>query len=251
MRDSADLPSSEAGEVPAAFEAEAHGASGSGNALRAAVLGANDGLVSVLSLVMGVSGAAFDANNVLVTGLAGLLAGACSMAMGEWVSVTSSRELFARQLREEIVEIRDEPEKERLELIRLYEGRGVRHETAVEVADAIMRDPDQALDVMAREELGINPEDLGGSAYVAAISSFGLFVVGATPPVLPFAFLSGTSAVLASLALSSVMLLVIGGLITRFTHRSPVFSAIRQLVIGLAAAGVTYGIGALIGVSVG
>ncbi|MBO9533437.1 MAG: VIT1/CCC1 transporter family protein [Solirubrobacteraceae bacterium] len=236
--------------APPAFETEAHGSGGSANALRAAVLGANDGLVSVLSLVMGVSGAAFNSNDVLVTGLAGLLAGACSMAMGEWVSVTSSRELYSRQLIEERDEIRDDPEKERTELIRLYEGRGVRHETAVEVADAIMEDPAQALDVMAREELGIDPDDLGGSPYVAAISSFALFVVGAVPPVLPFAILEGDAAVLTSLALSSLMLLLIGGLITRFTHRSPVFSAVRQLVIGLSAAGVTYAIGLLIGVSV-
>lgn len=244
-----DTASPAAGPAPA-FDSEAHGSGGSANALRAAVLGANDGLVSVLSLVMGVSGAAFNSNDVLVTGLAGLLAGACSMAMGEWISVTSSRELYRRQLREERREIRDEPEKERQELIRLYEGRGVRHDTAVEVADAIMRDPAKTLDVMAREELGIDPDDLGGSAYVAAVSSFGLFVIGATPPVLPFAVLDGDGAVIASLALSSVMLLAIGGLITRFTARSPIKSALRQLVIGLAAAGVTYAIGAVIGVTV-
>lgn len=242
-------PDSATAEQP--FDTERHaGAGGNGNALRAAVLGANDGLVSVLSLVMGVAGASFDANDILVTGLAGLLAGACSMAMGEWISVTSSRELFQRQLREERAEIRDEPEREHLELVRLYESRGVDHETSVKVADAIMRDPAGALDVMAREELGIDPTELGGSAYVAAGSSFALFVAGAVPPVLPFAFLEGDTAVLASLALASLALLAIGGAITRVTGRSPVKSALRQLVIGLGAAAVTYALGSLIGVSI-
>lgn len=223
---------------------------GSGNALRAGVLGANDGLVSILSLVMGVAGAAFNSSDILVTGLAGVLAGACSMAMGEWISVTSSRELYARQLEEERLEIRDEPAREHEELVRLYEQRGVRHETAVEVADAIMASPDHALDVMAREELGIDPEDLGGSAMVAAVSSFALFVLGAVPPVLPFAFLDGATAVVTSLVLSGFALLLIGGLITRITGRSPLWSALRQLLIGFGAAGVTYAIGALIGVSI-
>ena len=240
--------------VPAekVFSAEHHTGmnSGSGNALRAAVLGANDGLVSNLSLVMGVAGAALDSQTILVTGLAGLLAGACSMAMGEWISVQSSRELYMRQLDEERIEIRDNPRKEHAELVRLYEARGVRHDTAVEVADAIMSDPDQALDVMAREEFGFDPSELGGSAVVAAVSSFLLFVMGAIIPVFPFIFTSGQTAVLSSLVLSAVGLLVIGGLITRVTGRPPLASAIRQLLIGLAAAAVTYGVGALIGVSI-
>ncbi|MBJ7473370.1 MAG: VIT1/CCC1 transporter family protein [Solirubrobacteraceae bacterium] len=236
--------------TPEPFDSEHHAGMGSGNALRAGVLGANDGLVSILSLVMGVAGAAFDSSAILVTGLAGVLAGACSMAMGEWISVTSSRELYSRQLEEERIEIRDNPERELQELIRLYERRGVRHEIAVEVATAIMKDPDTALDVMAREEFGFDPDDLGGSALVAAVSSFALFVVGAVPPILPFAFLEGSTAVITSLVLSGLALLVIGGLITQITGRSPVFSAVRQLVIGLGAAGVTYAIGASLGVSI-
>jgi VIT1/CCC1 family predicted Fe2+/Mn2+ transporter len=224
---------------------------GGGNALRAAVLGANDGLVSNLSLVMGVSGAALSAHAILITGLAGLLAGACSMAMGEWISVQSSREMYQRQLEEERIEIRDEPLRERNELIALYEGRGVRHETAVEVADAIMASPEQALDVMAREELGIDPDVLGGSALQAAGSSFVLFVAGAIVPVAPFIVTSGHTAVVISLVLSGFALLGIGALITRFTGRPPWRSAVRQLVIGLAAAAVTYGVGALIDVWVG
>lgn len=245
-----DPSSGPAADDTAPFDPEHHSGMGSGNALRAGVLGANDGLVSILSLVMGVAGAAFDSSEILVTGLAGVLAGACSMAMGEWISVTSSRELYARQLEEERVEIRDEPAREREELIRLYTSRGVRHETAVEVADAIMASPDDALDVMAREELGIDPEDLGGSAVVAAVSSFALFVLGAVPPVLPFAFAEGATAVWLSVVLSSLALVLIGGLITRVTGRSPVWSAARQLLIGLGAAGVTYAIGAAVGVSI-
>ncbi len=235
--------------TPAPFNAEHHAGMGSGNALRAGVLGANDGLVSILSLVMGVAGAAFDSSAILVTGLAGVLAGACSMAMGEWISVTSSRELYTRQLAEERIEIRDNPEREHQELTRLYESRGVRHEIAVEVADAIMKDPNQALDVMAREEFGFDPDELGGSALVAAVSSFAFFVIGSVPPIVPFAFLDGSTAVITSLVLSGVALLTIGGLITQITGRSPLYSAVRQLVIGLGAAGVTYAIGASIGVS--
>lgn len=223
---------------------------GSGNALRAGVLGANDGLVSILSLVMGVAGAAFDSAEIFVTGLAGVLAGACSMAMGEWISVTSSRELYARQMEEERVEIQEDPAREREELVRLYESRGVRRETAIEVAEAIMASPEHALDVMAREELGINPDDLGGSALVAAVSSFALFVLGSLPPILPFAFVDGPTAVWLSLILSGLALVVIGALITRVTGRSPLWSATRQLLIGLGAAGVTYAIGALVGVSI-
>lgn len=172
------------------------------------------------------------------------------MAMGEWISVTSSRELYARQMEEERVEIQEDPAREREELVRLYESRGVRRETAIEVAEAIMASPEHALDVMAREELGINPDDLGGSALVAAVSSFALFVLGSLPPILPFAFVDGPTAVWLSLILSGLALVVIGALITRVTGRSPLWSASRQLLIGLGAAGVTYAIGALVGVSI-
>lgn len=237
------------GELPV-FDAAHHAGLGGGNALRAGVLGANDGLVSNLSLVMGVAGASLGADEILITGLAGLLAGACSMAMGEWISVQSSRELYARQLEEERREIRDDPEHERSELIRLYQSRGVDRPTARLVADAIMADPEQALDVMAREELGFDPSDLGGSPNVAAASSFGFFVIGALPPVLPFVWLAGDVAVAASISLSSAALLATGALTTRFTGRSPIRSALRQLAFGLGAAAVTYAVGSLIGVAV-
>lgn len=220
---------------------------GQGNALRAAVLGANDGLVSNLSLVMGVAGAALDSQEILITGLAGLVAGAGSMAMGEWVSVTSARELYARELAVERRELREDPAWERAELAAIYERRGLAPEVAAQVAETLSADPETALDAHAREELGIDPEELGGSAWQAAGASFALFCVGALPPVLPFAFLEGDAAVAVSVALSAAVLFAIGAAITRLTDRSPWLSGLRQLVIGLGAAAITYGVGTLVG----
>lgn len=226
------------------------GANGA-NALRAAVLGANDGLVSVLSLVMGVAGGGLATGEIFVAGVAGLLAGACSMAMGEWVSVTSARELFELQLDEERQELEQQPDEERRELIEIFEAKGIEHATAVDAAESVLANSDHALDTMAREELGIDPDQLGGSPWTAAAASFALFIVGALPPVIPFTVgLDRRSAILTSLALSAVMLFVIGALITRLTGRSWVFSGLRQLAIGLGAAAVTYGIGTLLDTAV-
>jgi VIT1/CCC1 family predicted Fe2+/Mn2+ transporter len=222
-----------------------------GNALRAAVLGANDGLVSNLSLVMGVAGAGLAGSTILITGVAGLLAGACSMAMGEWVSVTSSRELYLRELAVERAEIAGHPADEHAELIDIYRRRGLDEPTARTLADHVMADPDRALEVMAREELGIDPEKLGGSAYTAAWSSFSLFVLGAIVPVAPYIPLSGRTAVALSVGASALALFTVGALITRVTGRSPLWSGLRQLGVGLAAAAVTFATGALLGVSVG
>lgn len=221
-----------------------------GNALRAAVLGANDGLVSNLSLVMGVAGARLDDSAILITGLAGLLAGACSMAMGEWISVQSARELYTRELAVERWEIAERPEQEHDELVTLYTRRGLAPTAAEELADVLMADPEQALEVMAREELGIDPRDLGGSAWIAAGSSFALFVAGAAIPVIPFVILAGTTAVVASVSASALALFGVGATITRITRRSPWRSGLRQLVIGLSAAAVTYLVGLGLGVSV-
>jgi VIT1/CCC1 family predicted Fe2+/Mn2+ transporter len=224
--------------------------SAGGNALRAAVLGANDGLVSNLSLVMGVAGAELSASAILVTGFAGLLAGAISMALGEWISVQSSRELYQRQLQTEEKEIRLAPEEETEELALIYEARGLDQATAREVAARIMAHQSTALETLAREELGIDPKELGGSAWEAAITSFLTFAVGAIIPVLPYLFLSGMAAVIVSSLFSAVGLFVIGAAITLFTGR-PVFgSGMRQVAFGLAAAAITYGIGRLIGVNV-
>src|SRR6185436_16268549 len=169
----------------------------SGNALRAAVLGANDGLLSNFSLVMGVAGAQVSGDTVLITGLAGLLACAGSMAMGEWVSVQSARGLATHQLEIEAREIEEFPEEEREELALIYEAKGLEAEQARELAARQIADRSTALDTLAREELGIDPEELGGSAAVAAGTSFVLFAIGAVFPILPFIFLTGTAAVVA------------------------------------------------------
>ena len=221
-----------------------------GNALRAAVLGANDGLVSNLSLVMGVAGANLSGRTVLITGLAGLLAGAFSMAMGEWVSVQSSRELHQRQLDREADEIATDPEHERAELVTLYQRRGLSSEESRRLADRVMEDEDAALDAMAREELGIDPEELGGSPWTAAIASFLLFTIGAIIPVIPFTFVDGDAAVLLSVLISGLGLLAIGAAITLLTGRGVWRSAFRQLAIGLGAAGVTYVAGYVVGAAV-
>jgi VIT1/CCC1 family predicted Fe2+/Mn2+ transporter len=222
-----------------------------GNALRAAVLGANDGLVSNLSLVMGVAGAALSNQAILITGFAGLVAGAFSMAMGEWISVQSSRELYERQVAVEAEEITAFPDEEADELALVYQAKGLHADDARRLARHIMTDHERALDTMAREELGIDPEDLGGSPWTAAGSSFALFCVGAIVPVLPFIFLSGSPAVAVSLILSGLALFAIGGAITLVTGRPPLRSGLRQLLFGLAAAGITFAIGSLIDAAVG
>jgi len=221
-----------------------------GNALRAAVLGANDGLVSNLSLVMGVAGATMAGNSVLIAGVAGLLAGAISMALGEWLSVQSSRELYANQIATEKEEIETAPEEEAEELALIYEARGLPPENARNLADQILSNRESALDTLAREELGIDPTELGGSAWTAAITSFVLFALGAIIPVAPFIFSSGMPAVYLSIGLSAIGLFALGAAITLFTGRTVVYSGFRMVLFGLAAAAVTFGIGRLIGVSI-
>ena len=222
-----------------------------GNELRAAVLGANDGLVSNLSLVMGVAGAAVSAQTILLTGLAGLMAGACSMAMGEWLSVNSSRELHQKQISKERDELQENPEEEKQELILIYQAKGMSEAQATELATKLMSDPDKALDTLVREELGIDPDELGGSAWTAAISSFFLFTVGAIFPVAPFLFIEGHEAVIWSLVVSGIGLLIIGTGTALFTGRGFVFSGMRQLLIGYAAAALTYVVGKIFGVTIG
>jgi VIT1/CCC1 family predicted Fe2+/Mn2+ transporter len=221
-----------------------------GNALRAAVLGANDGLVSNLALVMGVAGASFSNRAILIGGLAGLLAGASSMALGEWISVKSSRELYERQIAVEASEIAEIPEEEAEELVLIYQAKGLPEAQARQLAESIMSSEETALDTMAREELGIEPEELGGSPWTAAGASFLLFSVGAIIPVLPFFFLSGSAAVAASLSLAAVALFGLGGGISLLTGRGAIFSGLRQMILGLAAAGITFGIGRLLGIAV-
>jgi VIT1/CCC1 family predicted Fe2+/Mn2+ transporter len=222
---------------------------GGGNALRAAVLGANDGLVSNLSLVMGVAGAATSPHTVLLSGIAGLVAGACSMAMGEWLSVNSSRELYQRQIATEAAELEQSPEEEAEELVLIYQAKGLPEAQARALAQQLISRKETALDTLVREELGVDPDELGGSPWSAAGTSFCLFAFGAIFPVAPYFFLTGGAAVAASLAVSGVVLAAIGAGTSLFTGRGAVFSAARQLAIGYAAAAVTFAVGRLAGVT--
>lgn len=221
-----------------------------GNALRAAVLGANDGLVSNMSLVMGIAGAAAENNTILLTGIAGLLAGAISMALGEWLSVQSSRELFMRQIALEAEELEASPEQEEMELALIYQAKGIDKEKSAEMAKRIISDKETALDTLVREELGIDKAELGGSSWEAAMTSFFLFAIGAIIPVFPFFFTNGSMAIYISLALGTIGLFGIGSATSLFTGRSVLFSGSRQVLFGLTAAAITYGVGHLIGVSI-
>jgi vacuolar iron transporter family protein len=224
---------------------------GSGNALRAAVLGANDGLCSNLSLIMGVAGASANPHTILLSGVAGLLAGACSMALGEWVSVTSSRELAEHEISVERDELAASPEEEREELQLIYEAKGLPPDEARNLSQQLVATPKQALDALTREELGIDPTELGGSPWTAAIVSFLLFTLGAIVPLAPFLFLGGGVALATSLAVSSLVLFGIGVAITVFTGKPAWLSGGRQLLLGLAAAAITFGVGRALGVALG
>jgi VIT1/CCC1 family predicted Fe2+/Mn2+ transporter len=237
-------------EGAALAQLEGRHRSAGGNALRAAVLGANDGLVSNFSLVMGVAGAEVANSTIVLTGIAGLLAGAISMALGEWVSVQSSRELYQKQIRTEQEEIAANPEEEAEELALIYQARGLEEHAARQLAQQMMSSAESAIAALSRDELGIDPEELGGSAWEAAIASFLLFAVGAIIPLFPFFFLSGGAAIVVSAICGATGLFAIGGVITLFTGRSVLYSGTRQMLFGLAAAAVTFLIGRLIGVSI-
>jgi VIT1/CCC1 family predicted Fe2+/Mn2+ transporter/rubrerythrin len=234
-----------AGPALARFEGRHRGTGG--NALRAAVLGASDGLTTNLSLVMGVAGANLPGHTILFTGLAGMLAGALSMSIGEWLSVQSARELYTHQIEVERQELLEIPEEEREELALIYEAKGIDRETANRMAERIMSQGEAALDTLAREELGIDPEELGGSAWTASIMSFMLFAVGAIIPVIPFVFGSGIVAVLFSLLLGILGFFIVGVGITLTTGAPLLKSAGRQVLLGLAAAAITFGLGSLVG----
>jgi VIT1/CCC1 family predicted Fe2+/Mn2+ transporter len=218
-----------------------------GNALRAAVLGADDGLVSNLSLVMGVAGATHGGNAVLIAGFAGLLAGAFSMALGEWISVKSSQELFERQVEIEMEEIENNPEEEKQEIILMNRAKGMPEDEALALAERIFSDKDNLQTLLVREELGLNPDELKGSAWEASITSFLLFVTGAIIPLAPFIFLRGQTAIITSVIVSTIALFSIGASITLLTGKPLLKSGMRQVIIGLAAAAVTFSLGKLIG----
>jgi VIT1/CCC1 family predicted Fe2+/Mn2+ transporter/rubrerythrin len=226
-----------------------HRAGGRSGTLRAVIFGVSDGLVSNLSLVMGVAGASSgNPSFILLAGIAGLLAGAFSMAAGEYISMQSQRELFEHQIALERAEMEAMPEEEEAELAASYRAKGFAPDEAARIAHRIFRDPAQALDMLVREELGLDPDELG-SPWGAAGGSFVSFAVGAAIPVIPFLFGGGTTVLLVSLALSLAALFAVGAGVSLLTGRGLLFSGFRQLGIGLAAAIVTYVIGSIIGVS--
>lgn len=218
-----------------------------GGWLRPAVFGVMDGLVSNFSLIAGVAGAGVSSRTVVVTGLAGLVAGAFSMATGEYTSVSSQGELAAAEIAVERAEIARSPKAEEAELVALYRRRGVSEQTARDVARELSANPDEVWRIHAREELGLDPDDLP-SPWLAAGSSFVAFAVGAFLPLLPY--LLGASGLLPALLLSAVGLFLAGVLTSRFTSRSWIVSGFRQLVLGALAAGVTFLVGSAIGTGV-
>lgn len=219
----------------------------SGNTLRAAVLGANDGLVSNVSLVMGMAGAAAGDHAVLLAGLAGLVAGACSMAMGEWLSVNSSREFYQAQITERAERLAVAPEDSLQHIAGFYRDKGFQPAAAEHLAGHVVETPRAALDMLVREELGIDPGELGGSAWRAATSSFCLFACGALFPVAPYFFWGGGVALLASACFTACGLALIGLGTALFTGRSVLFSIARQCAITVVAAAITYTVGHLLG----
>jgi VIT1/CCC1 family predicted Fe2+/Mn2+ transporter len=221
----------------------------SGGSLRAAVFGINDGLVSNFSLVMGFAGAEAKPEYILLAGVAGLLAGSFSMAAGEYVSVSAQRELFEQQIAMEKQELEMSPNEEEEELALIYQAKGIPDDQARSLARRIIANPKTAIDTLAREELGLDPSQLG-SPWAAAGSSFLAFVIGAFVPVLPYLFSTGATAWLASALLSCLALFGVGALISIFTARGPMLSGLRMLGIGLLASAITYSVGWLLGVSV-
>ena len=226
-----------------------HATAGSGN-LRAAVFGINDGLVSNASLILGVAGAAAESTTILVSGIAGLLAGAFSMAAGEYVSVRSQREFYEYQITLEREELDHYPQEEAAELALIYQAKGVAAEEAKRLAETLIRDPDKALDTLAREELGLNPAELG-SPWGAAIASFLAFSVGALIPLLPYILMSGDTALTGTLVATAVCLFGVGAAISLFTGKQAWFGGLRMLAIGGAAGAATWSIGRLLGVALG
>jgi VIT1/CCC1 family predicted Fe2+/Mn2+ transporter len=231
-------------------ESHRHGSASSAGNVRAAVFGANDGLVSNTSLIMGVAGATGDPKTVLISGVAGLLAGSFSMAAGEYVSVRSQRELYEHQIAQEREELEQYPEEEAEELALIYNARGIPMDQARGMASIIFDDPDQALRTLAIEELGVNPDDLA-SPIEAAASSFVAFAMGAGIPLVPYLFAPGPNSLLISAGAASVALFAVGVAISLFSGKNAIVGGARMLAIGLLAGFATYAIGSILGVSLG
>jgi VIT1/CCC1 family predicted Fe2+/Mn2+ transporter/rubrerythrin len=226
-----------------------HGASGRAGSIRAAIFGMNDGLVSNLSLILGVAGAGVEPHTVVVTGFAGLLAGAFSMAAGEYTSVASQRDLLTRQVALERREIEEAPEEEAAELALIFKQKGLSTEEASRVAAGLLKNPEHAADTLVREELGLDPDDLG-SPMGAAVSSFAMFAVGAIIPLVPFLLTSGVAAVVASSVLAGAVLAGVGGFVGFLSGTSVARSALRMFGLAALAAGITYAVGRLFGATV-
>jgi VIT1/CCC1 family predicted Fe2+/Mn2+ transporter len=247
----ASLPGEGGHVLPAAggLEHRHRGLGGGGN-LRAAVFGINDGLVSNASLILGVAGASSDPRVVVLSGVAGMAAGAFAMAAGEYVSVQSQRELYEHQIALERDELKQYPEAEAQELALIYAAKGLPKKEAGRLAQRLVADPEHALDTLAREELGLNPAELG-SPLGAAVSSFVSFAAGAVLPLAPFLLMTATAALPAAIGVTAVALFIVGATLSLFTGRNAAFSGLRMLALGAAAGAITYAIGRLFGVTLG
>lgn len=223
-----------------------HRGSSTSGGLRAAVFGVNDGLVSIACLVMGVAGASSEQGVILLTGVAGLLAGAFSMAAGEYVSMRSQREMFEYQIGLEREELAQYPSEEAAELALIYRARGMAEDEARALADRMIADPEMGLDALAREELGLNPDELG-SPWAAAVSSFFAFILGGAIPLLPYLLGMQRHPMLVAIALTASALFGVGALLSLFTGRGALWGGVRMLAIGAAAGLVTYMIGDALG----
>ncbi|MEW6153261.1 MAG: VIT1/CCC1 transporter family protein [Actinomycetota bacterium] len=220
-----------------------------GGSARAAVFGVSDGLVSNVALILGVAGASPGPGVVRLAGVAGLISGAISMAAGEWVSMTAQSELLERELEMEAIELRRRPEHERQELVQIYRSRGIEPDTAEQLATEMMRNPELALETHAREELGIDPKELG-SPVGAAVSSFLAFALGAIVPLIPWFFTTGATAIAMSMVFAGLAALAVGTALARFTGRSVARSAVRQLLLAALPAALTFAVGSAIGVGI-
>ena len=225
---------------------------GSGGSVRAAVLGINDGLVSNFCLMMGVAGGTTPSGNfdfIILAGVAALVAGSLSMATGEYISVRSQKDIYEHQIDIERAELEEWPEEEEEELVLIYRAKGIEESQAKVIASALMADPNRALDTMAREELGLNPQDLG-SPWSAAISSLLAFALGALIPIIPILFSSGNISIILSAIFSSLALFIVGGIVSVASGKNIFVGAARMLLAGTLAATFTYGVGYLLGISI-
>jgi VIT1/CCC1 family predicted Fe2+/Mn2+ transporter len=227
-----------------------HGSSGRAGSVRAAIFGMNDGLVSNLSLIVGVAGAGVAPKTVVLTGFAGLLAGAFSMAAGEYTSVASQRDLLTRQVDLEKREIAESPEEEAAELALIFQQKGLSAEQAARTAAELLKNPDSAADTLIREELGLDPDDLG-SPMGAAVASLALFSVGAIVPIVPFLLTTGTPAILAASLLAGLVLAGVGGFVGFLSGTSVLRSAFRMVGLAALAAGITWAVGRAFGATLG